>query len=84
MPKRITTQSKTLIDNIFFSVGGPSISGNLVHMISDHLPQFCILWQIILITLKKMISKLKNWSQFDQKKTTLALTGVMCLGLLDQ
>ena len=45
LPTRITTTSKTLIDNIFsndsnFSAG---ISGNFTFSISDHLPQFLLL-----------------------------------------
>ena len=45
LPTRITSSSKTLIDNIFsndpdFSTG---ISGNFTFSISDHLPQFLIL-----------------------------------------
>ena len=38
---RISTTSKTLIDNIFPNIHTPgSISGNLTASISDHLPQF--------------------------------------------
>ena len=45
LPTRITSTSKTLIDNIFsndpnFSTG---ISGNFTFSISDHLPQFLLL-----------------------------------------
>ena len=45
LPTRITSSSKTLIDNIFsndpdFSTG---VSGNFTFSISDHLPQFLIL-----------------------------------------
>ena len=42
-PTRITTHSKTLIDNIFMNFHSPDIiSGNLTVSISDHLPQFVI------------------------------------------
>ena len=45
LPTRITSKSKTLIDNIFsndpsFSDG---VSGNFTFSISDHLPQFLLL-----------------------------------------
>ena len=43
LPTRITSRSKTLIDNIFSSVTEHGTkSGNLCYSISDHLPQFCI------------------------------------------
>ena len=38
-PTRITSHSKTLIDNIFRNMPD-SVSGNLTATISDHLPQF--------------------------------------------
>ena len=42
-PARITSHSKTLIDNISTNITLPdSISGNLTATISDHLPQFLI------------------------------------------
>ena len=44
LPTRISEHSKTLIDNIFTSVTDKEcISGNIIHAISDHLPQFCLL-----------------------------------------
>ena len=43
IPTRITPCSRTLIDNIFTNtVDEPSISGNLMCSISDHLAQFLI------------------------------------------
>ena len=40
-PTRLTTHSKTLIDNIFSNVlSCETISGNITATISDHLPQF--------------------------------------------
>ena len=42
-PTRLTSHSKTLIDNIFSNIISPeAISGNLTSTISDHLPQFMI------------------------------------------
>ena len=42
-PTRISTKSKTLIDNIF-STDSPEepISGNIIASISDHLSQFLL------------------------------------------
>ena len=41
LPTRITSQSNTLIDNIFISsTNAQTTSGNLMIGISDHLPQF--------------------------------------------
>ena len=42
-PTRITTDTKTLIDNIFFNdFSSNIISGNLTVGISDHMPQFAL------------------------------------------
>ena len=42
-PTRLTSHSKTLIDNIFSNIlSSEIISGNLTATISDHLPQFLI------------------------------------------
>ena len=44
LPTRITENSHTLIDNIFSTpTANECVSGNILHTISDHLPQFyCI------------------------------------------
>ena len=43
IPTRITPRSRTLINNIFTNtVDEPSVSGNLMCSISDHLGQFLI------------------------------------------
>ena len=43
IPTRITPRSRTLINNIFTNtVDEPSISGNLMCLISHHLGQFLI------------------------------------------
>ena len=48
-PTRISTTSKTLIDNIFSNIHIPSsVSGNLTSSISDHLPQCLIVPDIFL------------------------------------
>ena len=42
-PTRITSHSKSIIDNIFSNyISQEVISGNLTSTISDHLPQFLI------------------------------------------
>ena len=44
LPTRMTTRSKTLIDNIFYNqFSNNIISGNLTVGISDHIPQFSII-----------------------------------------
>ena len=68
LPTRITSKSNTLIDNIFISTtNSPTISGNLMIGISDHLPQFLFLNQMS----KPSKSKLNNvmsrsWSSFNE------------------
>ena len=43
LPTRITNQSKTLIDNIFYNKLNPeATAGNVATSISDHLMQFLI------------------------------------------
>ena len=47
-PTRITNHSKTLIDNIFSNFISPDIiSGNITATISDHLPQFSFVPNIL-------------------------------------
>ena len=45
-PTRLTSHSKTLIDNIFSNISLEAISGNLTSTISDHLPQFMIVLNV--------------------------------------
>ena len=70
---RITSHSKTLIDNIFTNITLPdSISGNLTATISDHLPQFLIVPNIFSNppSNKSNIYE-RDWSNFDQENFTL-------------
>ena len=72
-PTRITSHSKTLIDNIFTNVILPdSISGNLTATISDHLPQFLIVPNIFSNppSNKSNIYE-RDWSNFDQENFIL-------------
>ena len=72
-PARITSDSKTLIDNIFTNVSLPdSLSGNLTATISDHLPQFLIIPNIFSNPPpnKSNIYE-RDWSNFDQENFVL-------------
>ena len=69
LPTRITSQSNTLIDNIFLSANNfSSLSGNLIVGISDHLPQF------LFLDIKGKSISIKNnnlkrdWAKFDEEK----------------
>ena len=58
LPTRITTRSKTLIDNIFTnSFNSSFISGNIITSISDHLPQFLLVPNI---NIKDLLPKHHN------------------------
>ena len=47
-PTPLTSHSKTLIDNILSNIISPgAISGNLTSTISDHLPQFMIVPNVV-------------------------------------
>ena len=47
-PTRITSHSNTLIDNTFSNINAPDImSGNLTSTISDHLPQYAIIPNVL-------------------------------------
>ena len=62
-PTRITSKSKTLIDNIFFNEFSKNIiSGNLTVGISDHIPQFAMIPLNLpkSNTMKKSIGKFKR------------------------
>ena len=42
-PTRVTTSSTTLIDNIYINdIEANSKGGNVITLISDHFPQFCL------------------------------------------
>ena len=72
-PTRITSHSKTLIDNIFTNVILPdSISDNPTATISDHLSQFLIVPNIFSNppSNKSNIYE-RDWSNFDQENFIL-------------
>ena len=72
-PTRITSHSKTLIDNIFTNVILPdSLFGNLRATISDHLPQSLIVPNIFSDPpSKKPNIYERDWSNFDQENFIL-------------
>ena len=70
LPTRVSTQSSTLIDNIFISLLNTKIyAGNLLVGISDHMPQVFIISDEFEKG-DKEISNLSQieWSKFDEKK----------------
>ena len=86
LPTRVTSRSKTLIDNIF---SGPatsiSISGNLCYSISDHLPQFCVFPELKNNKIKDGGPFLKqNWSKFDKDNFIKDYTAINWESLFDR
>ena len=72
-PSRVTTNSKTLIDNIFSNMAVPNIiSGNLTASISDHLPQFLVARNSFFnASYPKSNNYERDWSRFDQENFVL-------------
>ena len=72
-PSRHTSQSRTLIDNIFSNVISTDIiSGNITAAISDHLPQFLISLNTSADPPSNKPNVFeRNWSNFDQKNFVL-------------
>ena len=69
LPTRITESSKTLIDNIFSTVtANQTYSGNLLHAISDHLPQFFCESLSYSDSENYLTLYVPNWSKFDYEK----------------
>ena len=65
-PTRITRHIATIIDNIFISCTDQSkISGNIVHDITDHLPNFLILNKLLAFTSKQEIYK-RDYSRLNE------------------
>ena len=72
-PTRVTTNSKTLTDNIFSNMAVSNIiSGNLTASISDHLPQFLEAPNIFFnVSYPKSNNYERDWSRFDQQNFVL-------------
>ena len=71
IPTRLTSSSKTLIDNIFCNFSDPNlVSGNIITSISDHLPQFLITSDI---KCNSPINEhsFRDWSKFNQEQFLL-------------
>lgn len=66
-PTRITHHSATLIDNIFFnSITHHTISGNIIHDLSDHLPNFLIINKFSSLPKNFKISR-RDYSKFNEE-----------------
>ena len=64
-PTRVTDHSATLIDNIFLnSLEHHSVSGNIVHDLTDHLPNFLIINKFSHLPSKAKIFK-RDHSHFN-------------------
>ena len=72
-PSRITSHSKTLTDNIFSNFISPDIiSGNITATISDHLPQFSFVPNILSNPpTQKSNYYERDWSKFKQENFIL-------------
>ena len=87
-PTRITTTSKTLIDNIFYnSINEKMISGNITTSISDHLTQYLIVssTQKQNLTSKKQI-EINSFKNYKKEDFLADLTDIYWKGnlLIDQ
>ena len=72
-PTRLTSHSKTLIDNIISNIISPeAISGNLTATISDHLSQFMIVPNVFSNPPSNKANIFeRDWSNFDQENFIL-------------
>ena len=72
-PTRITSHSKTLIDNIFSNfIDAGMISSNLTATISDHLPPFSLIPNMFgNISGNKSNIYERDWSKFDRENFIL-------------
>ena len=69
LPTRVTSNSRTLIDNIFTNqLDQNTFSGNLDLSISDHLPQFLVTSKCPAPITKKHNIMVRNMRDFDQNK----------------
>ena len=65
-PIRITDHTASLVDNIFFnSLEHPTLSGNIVSDISDHLPNFLIINKISELPNNNLKLFKRNYSNFN-------------------
>ena len=73
LPTRITTTTKTLVDNIYSNCTNfnDGISGNLTLSISDHLAQFLIIQEVIDKTSTKTNIYKRDYRNFDRENFIL-------------
>ena len=72
LPTRLTSSSKTLIDNIFISSSSYELTaGNIVSSISDHLPQFVLLNNAGSLSNNQPHIYRYDWSNFDRENLIL-------------
>ena len=72
-PRRLTSHSKTLIDNIFSNLFSHEvISGNITATISDNLPQFLFVPNVLSNpSCQKSSIYERDWSKFVQQNFVL-------------
>ena len=71
-PSRVTSNSKTIIDNIFSNMSTEIISGNLTATISDQLPLFRIATEIFRYSPSNKSNYFEcDWSNFNQENFIL-------------
>ena len=69
---RVTSNSNTIIDNIFSKISTDIILGNLTTTISDHLPQFLISPEIFRNPPSNKSNYFeRDWSNFNQENFIL-------------
>ena len=80
-PKRLSSYSKTLIDNIFCNIlSSEKISGNLTATISDHLPQFLFARNILSKPSYNRSNIFKrDWSKVNEENFILDYFEKTCL-----
>ena len=77
-PTRVTSNSKTIIDNIFSNIVSTDIiSGKLTATISDHLPQFLIAPEIFRNSASNKSNYFKHdWGNFNKENFILGYFSV--------
>ena len=81
----ITSSTSTLIDNTFIcnTFGSKIQNGNIVSLISDHLPQFCII-NDCLSDYKHFTRYVYDYSQFDSDKFLAEYAEINASFLIDK
>ena len=73
-PTRVTTKSRTLIDNIFTNnLNDQLLAGNLTCSISDHLPQFALITKERKINLKEKTITRRDFKNFVKEDFILEI-----------